>query len=130
MLSRVNGPDGLPVQWGDTYAAFVGNVNGSEPGVVNYDKVPGWGAFSPVVASVARSFGVPADDRARRSHRDRYGEIAHGFVQHGFTTLTRRAASLYPELLAIVYRLGGNDLRGRQAQARPADPHELAVLKG
>jgi 4-amino-4-deoxy-L-arabinose transferase-like glycosyltransferase len=39
-----------------------------------------------------------------------YGEIAHGFVQHGFTTLTRRAASLYPEWLALVYRLGGNDL--------------------
>jgi 4-amino-4-deoxy-L-arabinose transferase-like glycosyltransferase len=39
-----------------------------------------------------------------------YGEIAHGFVQHGFTTLTRRAASLYPELLALIYGLGGNDL--------------------
>jgi 4-amino-4-deoxy-L-arabinose transferase-like glycosyltransferase len=39
-----------------------------------------------------------------------YGEIAHGFVQHGFTTLTRRAASLYPESLAVIYRLGGNDL--------------------
>jgi 4-amino-4-deoxy-L-arabinose transferase-like glycosyltransferase len=39
----------------------------------------------------------------------RYGEIARGFVQHGFTTLTRRAASLYPEWLAWVYRLGGND---------------------
>src|ERR1700680_3128940 len=38
-----------------------------------------------------------------------YGEIARGFVQHGFTTLTRRAASLYPELIALVYRLGGND---------------------
>lgn len=40
----------------------------------------------------------------------RYGEIARGFVEHGFTTLTRRAASLYPELIAVVYRLGGNDL--------------------
>jgi len=39
-----------------------------------------------------------------------YGEIARGFVEHGFTTLTRRAASLYPEGLAIIYRLGGNDL--------------------
>jgi 4-amino-4-deoxy-L-arabinose transferase-like glycosyltransferase len=38
-----------------------------------------------------------------------YGQIARGFVQHGFTTLTRRAASLYPELIALVYRLGGND---------------------
>ncbi|MFX7747721.1 hypothetical protein ABTK03_20305, partial [Acinetobacter baumannii] len=39
-----------------------------------------------------------------------YGEIARGFVEHGFTTLTRRAASLYPEWLAVIYRLGGNDL--------------------
>jgi len=39
-----------------------------------------------------------------------YGAIARGFVEHGFTTLTRRAASLYPELIAVVYRLGGNDL--------------------
>lgn len=39
-----------------------------------------------------------------------YGEIARGFIEHGFTTLTRRAASLYPELIAVVYRLGGNDL--------------------
>ena len=39
----------------------------------------------------------------------RYGEIARGFVQHGFTTLTRRAASLYPEFIALVYRLGGSD---------------------
>jgi 4-amino-4-deoxy-L-arabinose transferase-like glycosyltransferase len=38
-----------------------------------------------------------------------YGEIARGFVQHGFTTLTRRAASLYPELIALVYGVGGND---------------------
>jgi 4-amino-4-deoxy-L-arabinose transferase-like glycosyltransferase len=38
-----------------------------------------------------------------------YGRIAHGFVEHGFDKLTRRAASLYPELLAIIYRLGGND---------------------
>jgi 4-amino-4-deoxy-L-arabinose transferase-like glycosyltransferase len=39
----------------------------------------------------------------------RYGEIARGFVEHGFTSLTRRAASLYPEWLAAIYRLGGND---------------------
>jgi 4-amino-4-deoxy-L-arabinose transferase-like glycosyltransferase len=38
-----------------------------------------------------------------------YGKIAHGFVEHGFTKLTRRAASLYPEFLAVVYRLGGSD---------------------
>jgi 4-amino-4-deoxy-L-arabinose transferase-like glycosyltransferase len=39
-----------------------------------------------------------------------YGEIAHGFLDHGFTKLTRRAASLYPEFIALVYRLGGDNL--------------------
>lgn len=39
-----------------------------------------------------------------------YGRIARGFVEHGFTKLTRRAASLYPEFIAVVYRLGGNDM--------------------
>jgi 4-amino-4-deoxy-L-arabinose transferase-like glycosyltransferase len=38
-----------------------------------------------------------------------YGKIARGFVEHGFTKLTRRAASLYPEFIAVVYRLGGSD---------------------
>jgi 4-amino-4-deoxy-L-arabinose transferase-like glycosyltransferase len=38
-----------------------------------------------------------------------YGKIARGFVEHGFTKLTRRAASLYPMLIAAVYDLGGND---------------------
>ena len=38
-----------------------------------------------------------------------YGKIARGFVEHGFTTLTRRAASLYPEFIAVIYRLGGSD---------------------
>jgi 4-amino-4-deoxy-L-arabinose transferase-like glycosyltransferase len=38
-----------------------------------------------------------------------YGKIAHGFVEQGFTKLTRRAASLYPEFIAVVYGLGGSD---------------------
>jgi 4-amino-4-deoxy-L-arabinose transferase-like glycosyltransferase len=38
-----------------------------------------------------------------------YGQIARGFVEHGFTKLTRRAASLYPEFIAVVYGLGGGD---------------------
>src|SRR2546429_534611 len=38
-----------------------------------------------------------------------YGQIARQFVEHGFTKLTRRAASLYPELIAVVYGLGGSD---------------------
>jgi len=39
-----------------------------------------------------------------------YASIAREFVEHGFTKLTRRAASLYPELIAVVYRLGGSDM--------------------
>src|SRR6266436_4024394 len=38
-----------------------------------------------------------------------YGKIAQELVEHGFTKLTRRAASLYPEFIAVVYRLGGSD---------------------
>ena len=38
-----------------------------------------------------------------------YARIARGFVEHGFTKLTRRAASLYPEFIALVYRLGGTN---------------------
>jgi 4-amino-4-deoxy-L-arabinose transferase-like glycosyltransferase len=38
-----------------------------------------------------------------------YGKIAREFVEHGFTRLTRRAASLYPEFIAVVYKLGGSD---------------------
>jgi 4-amino-4-deoxy-L-arabinose transferase-like glycosyltransferase len=38
-----------------------------------------------------------------------YGQIAREFAEHGFTKLTRRAASLYPELIAVVYRFGGSD---------------------
>src|SRR5260370_30157619 len=38
-----------------------------------------------------------------------YGKIAHGFVENGITKLSRRAASLYPEFIAVVYRLGGSD---------------------
>jgi 4-amino-4-deoxy-L-arabinose transferase-like glycosyltransferase len=39
-----------------------------------------------------------------------YGEIARGLIENGLTKLTRRAASLYPEFIAIIYRLGGGDL--------------------
>ena len=39
-----------------------------------------------------------------------YGKIAHGFVEHGFAKLTRRAASLYPEFIAMIYRAGGDDV--------------------
>ncbi len=39
-----------------------------------------------------------------------YGRIARGFLDHGFNKLTRRAASLYPHFLAVIYWLGGSDL--------------------
>jgi 4-amino-4-deoxy-L-arabinose transferase-like glycosyltransferase len=38
-----------------------------------------------------------------------YGKIAHGFVEHGFDKLTRRAAMLYPHILWGIYALGGSD---------------------
>src|SRR5690242_15626540 len=39
-----------------------------------------------------------------------YGRIGRGFLEHGFNKLTRRAASLYPHLLALIYFLGGDRL--------------------
>jgi 4-amino-4-deoxy-L-arabinose transferase-like glycosyltransferase len=39
----------------------------------------------------------------------KYGEIARGFLEHGFDRVTRRAAMLYPHLLAVIYWAGGND---------------------
>src|SRR5580698_2127544 len=65
-----------------------------------------------VVASLTMVFGVFRNQSLVANAGDpyAYGEIARGFVEHGFTTMTRRAASLYPELIAIIYRLGGNDL--------------------
>jgi 4-amino-4-deoxy-L-arabinose transferase-like glycosyltransferase len=64
-----------------------------------------------LAASLMMVFGVFRQQSLVANSGDpyHYGEIAHGFVQHGFTTLTRRAASLYPEWLAFIYQLGGND---------------------
>ncbi len=56
----VLGADGLPAQWGDPYKDFVGHVMGSEPGSnPHWASYPGWGAYAPTVAGVARSLGVP-----------------------------------------------------------------------
>ena len=65
-----------------------------------------------LVASFTMVFGAFRSQSLVANQGDpyHYGEVARGFVQHGFTTLTRRAASLYPESIAVVYRLGGNDL--------------------
>jgi 4-amino-4-deoxy-L-arabinose transferase-like glycosyltransferase len=65
-----------------------------------------------IAAALAMVFGVFRRQSLVANSGDpyHYGEIAHGFVEHGFTSLTRRAASLYPEWLAWIYRLGGDDL--------------------
>jgi uncharacterized protein YvpB len=56
----VLGADGLPAQWGDPYADFVGHVMGSEPGSnPHWAAYAGWGAYAPVVARAAQSLGVP-----------------------------------------------------------------------
>jgi 4-amino-4-deoxy-L-arabinose transferase-like glycosyltransferase len=69
-------------------------------------------AAAAIAASLAMVFLVFRNQSLVANSGDpyTYGEIARGFVQHGFTTLTRRAASLYPELIAVVYRLGGGNL--------------------
>jgi 4-amino-4-deoxy-L-arabinose transferase-like glycosyltransferase len=38
-----------------------------------------------------------------------YSKIANDLVEHGLNKMSRHAASLYPELIAAVYRLGGSD---------------------
>jgi 4-amino-4-deoxy-L-arabinose transferase-like glycosyltransferase len=65
-----------------------------------------------LAASLAMVFGGFSRQGLVDNYGDpyHYGEIARGFVQHGFTTLTRRAASLYPEFIALIYRAGGSDL--------------------
>jgi len=48
---------GRPVAWGDPYAAFVGNVDGSE---TNYT---GYGVYYPPIAAVAARAGATTDAR-------------------------------------------------------------------
>lgn len=69
-------------------------------------------AIVALAASLTMVFGVfrHQDLVANSGDPYHYGEIARGFVQHGFVTLTRRAASLYPEFIADIYRLGGDNL--------------------
>jgi uncharacterized protein YvpB len=56
----VLGADGLPVEWGDPYADFVGHVMGSEPASnPHWAQYAGWGAYAPVVAGEAEALGVP-----------------------------------------------------------------------
>ena len=46
---------GRPVSWGDPYAAFVGNVNGSEA------RYTGYGVYYPPIAAVAERAGATVD---------------------------------------------------------------------
>jgi Dolichyl-phosphate-mannose-protein mannosyltransferase len=39
----------------------------------------------------------------------KYGEIARGFLEHGFDKITRRGTMLYPHLLWLIYWAGGTD---------------------
>jgi hypothetical protein len=51
-----------------------------------------------------------------------YGEIARGLLQHGFTKLTRRSASLYPMFIALVYRLAALTSRSSCCSACSTPP--------
>ncbi len=48
---------GRPIAWGDPYAAFVGNVNGSE------GNFTGYGVYYPPIAAVAQRAGATVDAR-------------------------------------------------------------------
>src|SRR5262245_18744218 len=65
-----------------------------------------------LAASLAMVFLVfPSQGLVRAGHDPyHYGEIARGLIDHGFTKLTRRSATLYVEFIAIVYRFGGGNL--------------------
>jgi uncharacterized protein YvpB len=52
-LRRAVVSNGQVIQWGDPYANFVGDVNGSETAFTGY------GVYYPVILSIARSHGVP-----------------------------------------------------------------------
>lgn len=39
-----------------------------------------------------------------------FGAIARGLADHGLVKLTRRGTGLYPEFIAVIYRLGGSNM--------------------
>jgi 4-amino-4-deoxy-L-arabinose transferase-like glycosyltransferase len=81
----------------------------SRDNVVRYRLVVGSAALAAALVMV---FVVFRQQELVQNTGDpyRYGEIARGFLEHGFDKLTRRAASLYPHLLAVIYFLGGGQL--------------------
>jgi 4-amino-4-deoxy-L-arabinose transferase-like glycosyltransferase len=71
-------------------------------------------AIIAVIAVVAASimiFGVFGQQSLVDNAGDpyMYGQLARGVADHGLTTLTRRAATLYVEAIALVYKLGGGN---------------------
>jgi 4-amino-4-deoxy-L-arabinose transferase-like glycosyltransferase len=65
-----------------------------------------------LAASLIMVFGVFHQQNLVANQGDpyQYAEMARGFLQHGLIKFSRHALSLYPELLALIYRLGGGDL--------------------
>ncbi|SFV33436.1 ArnT family glycosyltransferase [Hyphomicrobium facile] len=68
-------------------------------------------AVVALAASLAMAFGIFRLQTFVANAGDpyQYGEYARALVDHGFTKLTRRGASLYVEAIAVVYRLGGSN---------------------
>ncbi|MBS0270459.1 MAG: glycosyltransferase family 39 protein [Proteobacteria bacterium] len=68
-------------------------------------------AVVALAASLAMVFGVFRLQTFVANAGDpyQYGDLARGLIDHGFTKLTRRGASLYVEVIAVIYRLGGSN---------------------
>jgi 4-amino-4-deoxy-L-arabinose transferase-like glycosyltransferase len=78
----------------------------SKPGIVRYRFIVSGVAFAAALLMVFLIF--PAQGLVdNKSDPYGYGRIGQGFLEHGFDKLTRRAASLYPHMLAFIYWLGG-----------------------
>ena len=89
LRAPVLGADGLPAQWGDAYSAFVGHVNGSEPGSnPTWTSYPGWGAYAPVIAKAASALGVPVTARSGWNPQDVYAAVEAGHPVLVWTTVS------------------------------------------
>ncbi len=63
---------GSILQWGDPYAAFVGNVYGSEP------QYTGYGVYAPEIARIASAFGHPSTFLLGGSPAEVYEAVSEG----------------------------------------------------
>ncbi len=68
----VLGSNGAPVEWGDPYQSFVGNVNGSET------TWTGYGVYYPPVVRAARAAGVIAEGHEGWAPQQLYDAVAQG----------------------------------------------------